>query len=1362
MDRKICMEGVNMKLRKLFALLTALIMLLGMLPTASATLVDCNHDWRWEYTDESAQDCRQYNTLVYHCTICGKVDRTEKEPGPCVESDKWVWDGRAPANCGEYGIKNQLCKYCGQPVNEREEAGPHNWKNEIVRKPACDWDGWKESYCTMCGESKGDGQSIPATGHKPVTRVTEQPTCTEDGLEETSCSACDIGLGSKKLPAKGHKWSDWETTKKRTCTEGGNETRTCSACGAKETRETKARGHNYTDFRLTKEPTCVEYGRKIGTCSRCGATVAYNVKLIDHVFGEWEIIREATPDKPGLREKKCVMCGLPIQEEFRIGEENEATNDVLNAISVEVVSTLPVYPNVGDSFVVELRVTNTGDTLLSYSSTELSHHETDACGAPVANGVNIDMLNPGESFIVPVTVNVTDADQALNVVERAFKVHMNVWANEKVGYMTPANKDTENDVSYPVNVGLIGKASIAMLMQEEATETFDPDGLTVTLSDPDGSHMGYFYPGEEVPFSITVTNNTGVALTDVEITDPIKGSNEDAVVDRIISMQPGESVTVSFNYIATEADAAYGTECFENTAYATGYTADGTAINGTSNTVIVPCVIEHGLTFSKSVANTPANGEFFVPGETIVFEISMIDNTVYPIYCITLTDPMCEDQYIYDAINDMSYLYFGELYREDYAELDHSKSATVTVSYVVTEADAAAGSVTNTAEVWYQTWYGEEFTLSASATAPCGPGELPDDYVPPVDGDIDGDGIPNEEDPDVDGDGIPNGDDPDVDGDGIPNEEDPDVDGDGIPNEEDPDPNGTGTSDGTTPDVGLSSALYITKYVTSTPANGSYYVPGETVSFEVYVKNNGDPLNNLHVSDWMWERTGIFGAINTNEDVTYPFTYTVTELDAIAGSVSNIAFAEAVAANGDPVMEYSNDVTVPCGFPEGENPFGVLTGLEITKEVESLPLNGTYYTEGETVAYKITYTNIGELPLTDVRIYDAMSGMSEIATAETLNPSESRVCWLNHTVTADDVTRGYISNTAIGQFDVNGYISTVSSNTVTVDTDGQENFYYVYPFYPFVPGVDSEYDPGTGWFPSIDSDPEGENHPFGIIDTDALHSGNTCCVRTITGRDNVSVSYETAYCPVHSTIQSSVLMMNQAGTTPEMQMQTAAYAVALWRSEAEKLYLEIYEASDPAARTVVMTEFVRFLTYAANYEAMLKVLYPDQPALVAAKVAAMWENKCIDLCYDAHTPASERHDSLLAVTPAAGAASVSCTCDLTAQEPGKTTSVQSYCAVHSFPFSMTDALLQGNDTAESWVIVRQIWMVELTKGYQQIGLKLGGNSSLATAVYGTLTQWMMAREAELIALYPDNPELVMQMMVKFIMTWVNDLCQMAQ
>ncbi|XP_064551164.1 uncharacterized protein LOC135437213 isoform X2 [Drosophila montana] len=60
------------------------------------------------------------------------------------------------------------------------------------------------------------------------------------------------------------------------------------------------------------------------------------------------------------------------------------------------------------------------------------------------------------------------------------------------------------------------------------------------------------------------------------------------------------------------------------------------------------------------------------------------------------------------------------------------------------------------------------------------------------DDDIDGDGVPNDEDDDIDGDGVPNEKDDDIDGDGIPNDEDDDIDGDGIPNDEDDDIDGDG------------------------------------------------------------------------------------------------------------------------------------------------------------------------------------------------------------------------------------------------------------------------------------------------------------------------------------------------------------------------------------------------------------------------------------------------------------------------------------------------------------------------------------------------------------------------------------------
>ncbi|XP_067619559.1 uncharacterized protein [Eurosta solidaginis] len=58
--------------------------------------------------------------------------------------------------------------------------------------------------------------------------------------------------------------------------------------------------------------------------------------------------------------------------------------------------------------------------------------------------------------------------------------------------------------------------------------------------------------------------------------------------------------------------------------------------------------------------------------------------------------------------------------------------------------------------------------------------------------DLDGDGIPNEDDTDIDGDSKPNELDEDMDGDGVLNEEDDDIDGDVIPNDQDPDIDGDG------------------------------------------------------------------------------------------------------------------------------------------------------------------------------------------------------------------------------------------------------------------------------------------------------------------------------------------------------------------------------------------------------------------------------------------------------------------------------------------------------------------------------------------------------------------------------------------
>ena len=144
-------------------------------------------------------------------------------------------------------------------------------------------------------------------------------------------------------------------------------------------------------------------------------------------------------------------------------------------------------------------------------------------------------------------------------------------------------------------------------------------------------------------------------------------------------------------------------------------------------------------------------------------------------------------------------------------------------------------------------------------------------------------------------------------------------------------------------------------------------------------------------------------------------------------------------------------------------------------------------------------------------------------------------------------------------------------------------------------------------------------------------------------------------------------------------------------------------------------------------------------------------------------PAAARQDSFLAVEIATmEGISDACTCVTYDEGKGWNNIEQNYCPAHSFPFVMIDMLLAGQDTAEAWTTVRQIWNVELRSGYNKMIALLGENSDVALAEYATLESWMVAREAELTLLYPDNPELVAQTMVRIVIDQVNALCQLAQ
>ena len=535
---------------------------------------------------------------------------------------------------------------------------------------------------------------------------------------------------------------------------------------------------------------------------------------------------------------------------------------------------------------------------------------------------------------------------------------------------------------------------------------------------------------------------------------------------------------------------------------------------------------------------------------------------------------------------------------------------------------------------------------------------------------------------------------------------------------------------------GRMNPVTISKTVTSTAANGDWYVPGEKISFQVSVSNVSTMPLKFSLHDPLYPGFMMCSQLPlpAGDTVTYTYDYTVTDMDALNGSVSNYAFGQA----WDDFRNYY-DLTsatwlMDCGFPDTDGdglpdiPFGVIHGLSVTKKEESLPLNGQYYVEGEVIHYTITYTNVGELPLIDVEIFDLMGGMTAIGSAEKLDPGESRNCYYQHTVTAGDVSHGTVTNSATGKFTVGNVSGSATSNSVVslTSADGK---------------------------PSVPTDP-------GVIDTELLRTGDSYCKRVITARDNASASYETQFCGVHGNVQASVLKMGEASVNEKQQKRVAEYALRLWRGEVEALYQKIFSAADPVAKANVMNEYICFLTDMANYEALLHACYPDQAAKVAQMIAAKWEDKCVTLCNEIHADAAQRTDSLLLLPAAEGEAHDVCAIELAAEKKGLKSYRHTYCDLHSFAFSMVDTLLEGEDTAEGWTMVRQIWEIELESAYNLLVVKLGENGALAMGERQTLNQWMPLREASLKALYPDNPELVEQTMAKIIMERVNDLCQM--
>lgn len=306
-------------------------------------------------------------------------------------------------------------------------------------------------------------------------------------------------------------------------------------------------------------------------------------------------------------------------------------------------------PDAGDTITYTFTITNTGATALTAVTLR----------DPMLRGIRCDAatLDPGASSTCTADAyTVTAADAARGVV-----------TNTATAAGTPPKGPAVTDT----DTAVVGRADPRIALVKKATLSTD-DGV-----------VGSADAGDVIDYTFTVTNTGNVPLTGVALSDPRLASTScpaDVLAPRASMTCTGASYTV------TKADVDAGGSV-ENTARLTARppTGDPIAAAGTSQVPVSPAPVA-AFALTKSVAfGAGVNPSRVVVGDSLVYTFTVINTGNVRLAGV--------------GVDDARLAALGITVACPAASLDPGKALTcrATRAYVVTAADAARGSVLNSA-----------------------------------------------------------------------------------------------------------------------------------------------------------------------------------------------------------------------------------------------------------------------------------------------------------------------------------------------------------------------------------------------------------------------------------------------------------------------------------------------------------------------------------------------------------------------------------------------------------------------------------------------------------------------------------------
>ena len=177
-----------MKLRKVYACILTLCMLVSMLPAFAAdTDASCTHKWTEKVIKEA--NCTQTGLVKKTCELCGDFEY-EKTPFKHGEGKEVVKD----ATCTKPETVGLYCEKCGELIGKVQEVGKalgHDLGKGTEKKADCAGPDRVEYTCKRCGETVAEAieGGEAAKEHDWEAKIVPA-TCKTKGYEARVCKAC--------------------------------------------------------------------------------------------------------------------------------------------------------------------------------------------------------------------------------------------------------------------------------------------------------------------------------------------------------------------------------------------------------------------------------------------------------------------------------------------------------------------------------------------------------------------------------------------------------------------------------------------------------------------------------------------------------------------------------------------------------------------------------------------------------------------------------------------------------------------------------------------------------------------------------------------------------------------------------------------------------------------------------------------------------------------------------------------------------------------------------------------------------------------------------------------------------------------